>query len=240
LLSSFSLTSIFFMPVMLYRFCFYSAKPQDSSQLEELVSRVSALQGLFLVFCVCTSHVTFAHIHYSGLGEKETLSSQHLAELQKQREETARLKVELIQLTLQHNTDLKQAVEAGKDELDYARKELTELHAREIKEVQDQLHGELKAEKDLRELEKKHNDALQEVRSTQAKIIADLDEKVRSKFFPSFVSFFVIPASSYTGIICYFPQRPSRSPKLEPLRPLRRPGMEIRHLMPMLGLLRCT
>jgi hypothetical protein len=183
LLSSFSLTGIFFMPVMLYRFCFYSAEPQDSSQLEELVSRVSALQGLFLVLCVCTSHVTFAHIHYSGLGEKETLSSQHLAELRKQREETARLKEELIQLKLQHNTDLKQVVEAGKFELDHTRKKLNELHAREIKEVQDQLHGELRAENDLCELEKRRNDALQEVQSTQAKIIADLDEKIWSKFF---------------------------------------------------------
>ncbi|KAM0895907.1 hypothetical protein ACQ4PT_023559 [Festuca glaucescens] len=137
----------------------HQAKPQDSSQLEELVGRVATLQG-----------------------EKETLSSQHLAELQKQREETARLKEELIQLKLQHNTDLKQAAEAGKIELDHARKELNELHAREMKEVQDQLHGELKAEKDLRELEKKSNDVLQEVRSTQAKIIADLDEKVWTTF----------------------------------------------------------
>jgi F0F1-type ATP synthase membrane subunit b/b' len=126
---------------------------------------------------------TPAHFHYSGAGEKETLSSQHKAEPQKQREETARLKEELIQLKLKHNAKLKQAAESGKSELDHARKELEELHVREVKEIQDQLHGELKSERDLRELEKKRNDALQEVRDSQAKIIVDLDEKVRSKFF---------------------------------------------------------
>ena len=95
------------------------------------------------VLCVCNSHVSFVHIHYSGAGEKDTLSYQHQAELQKQREETARLKEELIQLKLQHTTELKQAVDAGKSELDHARKELEELHAREIKEVQDRLYEEL-------------------------------------------------------------------------------------------------
>jgi uncharacterized membrane-anchored protein len=56
-----------------------------------------------------------------------------------------------------------------------------ELHARKIKEVQDQLHGELKSEMDLRKLEKSWNDALELVQINQAKIIIDLDEKLRSK-----------------------------------------------------------
>jgi hypothetical protein len=124
-----------------------------------------------------------ADLCYSGSGEKETLSSQHQAELRTQREETARLKEELIQLKLRHDTELKQAVETGKAELEHAKKELAELHSREIKEVQDQLHGELKAEMDLRLLEKKRNDALQKAQGTLAKIIDELDDKIRSKFF---------------------------------------------------------
>jgi hypothetical protein len=123
------------------------------------------------------------HPCYSGSGEKATLSSRHLAELQKQKEETTRLKEELIQLKLRHDTELKQAIEFGKAELDHAKKELGELHIREMKEVQDQLHEELKSEKDLRGLEKKRNDALEEVQITRAKIIAELEEKIRSKFF---------------------------------------------------------
>jgi hypothetical protein len=72
----------------------------------------------------------------------------------KQKDETAHLKDELIQLKLRHATELKQVVEAGKAELDHAKKELEELHIREIKKVQDQLHGELKSKRDLRELER--------------------------------------------------------------------------------------
>jgi hypothetical protein len=37
-------------------FAFCSAKSQDSSQLEEHVGRVAALQGLFPVLFVCTSY----------------------------------------------------------------------------------------------------------------------------------------------------------------------------------------
>ncbi|KAK1599875.1 hypothetical protein QYE76_018564 [Lolium multiflorum] len=121
------------------------------------------------------AHKSLQVAYQQSQGENDTLSSQHQAELQRQREETARLKEELIQLKLQHTTELKHVVDAGKSELDHARKELEELHAREIKEVQDQLQGELQAEKDLRDLEKKRNDALQEVQNTQAKIIADLE-----------------------------------------------------------------
>ncbi|KAM0916853.1 hypothetical protein ACQ4PT_009884 [Festuca glaucescens] len=125
------------------------AKSQDSSQLEELVGRVAALQG-----------------------EKDTLSSQHQAELQKQREETARLKEELIQLKLQHTTELKQAADAGKFELEHARKELEELHAREIKE---------------------------EVQDTQAKIIADLDKIIRTTFPESQARALEVVAKAWHG-----------------------------------------
>ncbi|KAK1551504.1 hypothetical protein QYE76_018492 [Lolium multiflorum] len=51
-----------------------------------------------------------------------------------------------------------------------------------MKEVQDRLQEELQAEKDLRELEKKCNDALQYVKETQEKIIKDLDEQVWKTF----------------------------------------------------------
>jgi hypothetical protein len=39
----------------------------------------------------------------------------------------------------------------------------------------------------VRGLEKKRNDALEEVQITLAKIIAELDEKIRSKFFQRFM-----------------------------------------------------
>ncbi|KAK1613679.1 hypothetical protein QYE76_019196 [Lolium multiflorum] len=85
-------------------------------------------------------------------------------------------------MKLQHTRDLKQIADAGKSEVANTRKELDELHS-EIKEVQGWLQEELQAEKDLRELEKKRNDALEEVKETQAKIIKDLDEQV-GKTFP--------------------------------------------------------
>jgi hypothetical protein len=87
---------MFFMPDYHLPICFYSAKNKDSSQLEELVSRVTALQGLSsCALCLHFSCFT-SHTYYYGLGEKDTLSSQHQAELQRQKEETARLKEELI------------------------------------------------------------------------------------------------------------------------------------------------
>jgi phage tail tape-measure protein len=88
-------------------------------------------------------------------------------------------------MKLQHTRDRKQIADAGKSEVANTRKELDELHS-EIKEVQGWLQEELQAEKDLRELEKKRNDALEEVKETQAKIIKDLDEQVGSKLLNLF------------------------------------------------------
>ncbi|KAM0859894.1 hypothetical protein ACQ4PT_046893 [Festuca glaucescens] len=130
------------------------------------------------IFCALCLHLL---IFYSGASEKENLSTQHQIELQKQREETARLKDELIEMKLQHTRELQQAAEASQTELAHVRKELDELHSREMKEVQDRLHEELQAEKDLRDLEKKRNDALEEAKHSWAKIIEKLDEQPPSR-----------------------------------------------------------
>jgi hypothetical protein len=75
--------------------------------------------------------------------------------LQAQKNETARLKKELIQLGLQHDNALKEAVKAGKAELEVAKTALIELHEQEVKEVQDRLHKDIEEERNLRELERK-------------------------------------------------------------------------------------
>jgi hypothetical protein len=75
--------------------------------------------------------------------------------LQAQKNETARLKKELIQLGLQHDNALKEAVKAGKAELEVSKTALIELHEHEVKEVQDRLHKDIEEERNLRELERK-------------------------------------------------------------------------------------
>ncbi|KAM0874320.1 hypothetical protein ACQ4PT_037516 [Festuca glaucescens] len=137
----------------------HSKSRTANAKLDELVSCVAALQG-----------------------EKENLSIQHQADLLAQKDETARLKEELIQLRLRHDTELKEAVKAGKTELEHAKNELIELHAREIKEVQDQLFKDLEAERKLRELERQRNNQLELVQIAHAKIIKDLDEKIQTTF----------------------------------------------------------
>jgi hypothetical protein len=136
----------------------------------------------FVVLCVCTSYSS-ANLCYSGLGEKETLSTQHQPNLRAQKDETARLKEELIQLRMRHDTELKEAVKAGKDELEHAKTELGELHAWEIKEVQEQLFKDIEYEREMHELERQQNNQLELVQISHTKIITDLDEKIWSKFF---------------------------------------------------------
>ncbi|KAK1613213.1 hypothetical protein QYE76_036886 [Lolium multiflorum] len=128
----------------------------ESSQLDELVSRVAVLQG-----------------------EKEKLSLQHQNELQAQKNETTRLKEELIQLGLHHDSALKEAVHAGKAEVEEAKAALVELHKQE---VQDRLFKDIDEEKNLRELERQRNNQLKLVQISYGKIIKDLDDKIRTVF----------------------------------------------------------
>jgi multidrug efflux pump subunit AcrA (membrane-fusion protein) len=84
---------------------------------------------------------------------------------------------------LRHDTELKEAVKAGQAELERAKTTLGELHAQEIREVLDQLFKDIEAERELRKLERQRNNQLELVQISHAKIIKELDEKIRSKFF---------------------------------------------------------
>jgi hypothetical protein len=55
--------------------------------------------------------------------------------MQAQKKETAKLKEELIQARLRHDVALKEALKAGKAEVEEAKVALTELHKKEVKEV---------------------------------------------------------------------------------------------------------
>jgi hypothetical protein len=80
------------------------------------------------------------------------------------------------------------------------RDDLAELHSKELKELQDRLQKDLADERALRELEKKRNDALKEMKLTQGKIITDLDAQVQSKFPTSFPAY---PLQLRTGFYLY-------------------------------------
>jgi hypothetical protein len=72
-------------------------------------------------------------------GEKEKLSLQHQNELQAQKNETAMLKEELIQLGLRHDSTLKEAIKAGKTEVKESKAALIELHEGEIQILRDRM-----------------------------------------------------------------------------------------------------
>ncbi|KAK1641972.1 hypothetical protein QYE76_059777 [Lolium multiflorum] len=133
------------------------AEVKDSPQMKELLDRDAALQV-----------------------EKETLSIQHQADLQKEKDETAWLEEELAEMKRQHILELQRVADASKTELESTRKELDEVHSWEVSEVQDRLQKELQAERDLRELEKKRNDALDEVKLSWAGIVEKLDRQVEA------------------------------------------------------------
>jgi hypothetical protein len=131
-----SSTGILFLSVYFTVLLLRTAKPHDTTQLEELAGRVSILEGLS--HCALCFHLLILRILTVTIlvsGEKETLSSQHQAELRKQREETAHLKEDLIQAKQRHATELKESTAVRIVELEHATKELVELHAQEIKEV---------------------------------------------------------------------------------------------------------
>jgi hypothetical protein len=70
-----------------------------------------------------------------------------------------------------HFAELQKIIDFSQTEIADARKELDELHSKEMTEVQVWLREELQAEKDLCDLEKKRNDTLEEAKQSWAKII---------------------------------------------------------------------
>jgi hypothetical protein len=149
----------------------------------------------------------FAHHFYLGAVEKETLSIQHQADLQKEKDETAWLEEELAEMKRQHVLELQRVADASKTELESTRKELDEVHSREVSEVQDRLQKELPAERDLRELEKKRNDALDEVKLSWAGIVEKLDRQVEGNFMhsPFFCHSYFMSAITYIRLDVFWP-----------------------------------
>ncbi|KAM0888481.1 hypothetical protein ACQ4PT_028309 [Festuca glaucescens] len=87
----------------------------ESSQLDELISRVAALQA-----------------------EKEKLALQHQNELQAQKNETANLKEELIQAGLRHAGALKEAIAAGEAKVEEAKKKLADAEEQLRRELEEE------------------------------------------------------------------------------------------------------
>ncbi|KAM0876765.1 hypothetical protein ACQ4PT_035949 [Festuca glaucescens] len=87
----------------------------ESSQLDELISRVAALQA-----------------------EKEKLALQHQNALQAQKNEIARLKEELIQTGLQHAGALKEAIAAGEAKVEEAKKQLADAQDQLRQELEEE------------------------------------------------------------------------------------------------------
>ncbi|KAM0921681.1 hypothetical protein ACQ4PT_006640 [Festuca glaucescens] len=125
----------------------------ESSQLDELISRVAALQA-----------------------EKEKLALQHQQELKAQRDETAKLKDQLIQAGLQQVEALKGAIAAGEAKLEEARKQFDGAEER--------LRQELGEEKNLREMERDRNAVLAAAQASLCQMIKDTDAKAL-KLFPN-------------------------------------------------------
>ncbi|KAM0907458.1 hypothetical protein ACQ4PT_016110 [Festuca glaucescens] len=125
----------------------------ESSQLDELISRVAAHQV-----------------------EKEKLALQHQNELQAQKDETAKLKEELIQAGLRHAGALKEAVAAGEAKVEEAKKQFADAEER--------LRQELEEEKKLREMERDRNAVLAAAQASLGQMIKDTDAKAL-KLFPN-------------------------------------------------------
>jgi hypothetical protein len=89
----------------------------------------------------------------------------------------------LIQLGLRHDNALKEAIKAGKAEVEEYKAALIEQQEGEIQILRDRLQQEIKEETDLRELERQRNNQLELVQITHGRIIKDLDDKIWSKRF---------------------------------------------------------
>ncbi|KAK1632697.1 hypothetical protein QYE76_007012 [Lolium multiflorum] len=105
----------------------------------------------------------------------QRLSLQHQLDLEAQRDETAKLKHQLIQAGLQHTRSLKEAIAAGDAKVEEARKQFAE--------AEEQLRRELAEEKKLLKLEQERNTALSAAQTSLGQMIKDTDAKAL-KLFP--------------------------------------------------------
>ncbi|KAM0846564.1 hypothetical protein ACQ4PT_055585 [Festuca glaucescens] len=113
--------------------------------------------------------------HSQCQAEKEELSLQHQRDLQAQRNETAKLKEQLVEARLQHAGALKEAIAAGEAKVEEARKQFAEAG--------EQLRRELEEERKLRQQEQERNDELLAVQVSLDQMVKDVDNKAL-KFFP--------------------------------------------------------
>ncbi|KAM0890878.1 hypothetical protein ACQ4PT_026770 [Festuca glaucescens] len=122
------------------------------------------------------AHSTLQLTHSQCRAEKEKLALQHQQELKAQRDETAKLKDQLIQAGLQQAEALKGAIAAGEAKLKEARKQFAGAEER--------LRQELGEEKNLREMERDRNAVLAAAQASLCQMIKDTDAKAL-KLFPN-------------------------------------------------------
>ncbi|KAM0875835.1 hypothetical protein ACQ4PT_036557 [Festuca glaucescens] len=95
--------------------------------------------------------------------------------LSAQRNETAKLKDQLVEAGLQHAGALKEAITAGEAKVEEARKQFAD--------TEEQLRRELEEERKLRQQEQERNDELLAVQVSLDQMVKDVDDKAL-KFFP--------------------------------------------------------
>ncbi|KAM0834183.1 hypothetical protein ACQ4PT_063779 [Festuca glaucescens] len=132
------------------------------------------------------AHSALQLTHSQCRAEKEKLALQHQQELKAQRDETAKLKDQLIQAGLQQAEALKGAIAAGEAKLEEARKQFAGAEER--------LRQELGEEKNLREMERDRNAVLAAAQASLCQMIKDTDAKAL-KLFPNSQERAVVTAS---------------------------------------------
>ncbi|KAM0924580.1 hypothetical protein ACQ4PT_004566 [Festuca glaucescens] len=118
------------------------------------------------------AHSALQLTHSQCRAEKENLALQHQQELKAQRDETAKLKDQLLQAGLQQAEALKGAIAAGEAKLEDVRKQLAGTEQ------------ELKEEKNLREMERDRNAVLTAAQASLCQMIKDTDARAL-KLFPN-------------------------------------------------------
>ncbi|KAM0851442.1 hypothetical protein ACQ4PT_052421 [Festuca glaucescens] len=121
------------------------------------------------------AHSALQLTHSQCRAEKEKLALQHQQELKAQRDETAKLKDQLIQAGLQQAEALSGAIAAGEAKLEEARKQFAG--------AEQELRRELEEEKKLREMERDRNAVLAAAQASLGQMIKDTDAKAL-KLFP--------------------------------------------------------
>nr|XP_051211474.1 formin-like protein 16 [Lolium perenne] len=106
---------------------------------------------------------------------KEELAAQHQHELKVQREETAKLKDQLIQAGLEYAKALNEAISAGNAQVEEAKKQFTEAEA--------QLRRELEDEQKWQQEQKEQSEAVEAYLAGIEAMVKDTDEKAL-KLFP--------------------------------------------------------